>query len=127
MQISESERLILIQKKEEICKISQEILEITGKEHTSREDVIAVKKKMVQILSSLHIIASYSSPNRNLDAIMRVSLQINSMSVVTNETILLPNYTEFFCTIVNSVEFSYGWFPTIFKAQVKELGLEIQK
>jgi len=127
MQVSESERLLLVQKKEEICKISQEILAITGKEQTNRHDVIEVKQKMIQILSNLHIIASYSSPNRDLDAIMRVYLQITAFQIQTGDQLLLPGLIEFFVTVSNSVEFSYSWFPTIFKAQVKGYGIEMHK
>jgi hypothetical protein len=127
MQISESERILLIQKKEDIHKLSQEILDITGKKQTTTQDVIDVKKKMVQILSLLHIISSYSSPNRDLNALMKLVIRIFTFQAQSKDQIVLPQMIELFCTIANSVEFSYGWFPTIFKAQIKEMGLEIQK
>jgi hypothetical protein len=52
----------LFKKKEEIGKMSQEILEFINKENFSNQDKTDVKKKMVQILAILHILATYGKP-----------------------------------------------------------------
>ena len=64
MQITEAERILLIQKKEEVRAVSQELLEISAKDSYSVQDVADIKKKLVHILSLLHIISSMEAQSR---------------------------------------------------------------
>jgi hypothetical protein len=128
MQTTESERQLLIQKKEEVCQLSLEILDIIHQEKTTGEDVIEVKKRMVQILSILHILASYGSPSRNLDELMKLVVRFYQFQSKARDDIVLGvPIGELFCITVNSIEFSYGWFPTIIKAPVPPFDILVKK
>jgi hypothetical protein len=119
MQITESERLLLIQKKEEVCQLSLEILDIIHQENTNGDDVIEVKKKMIQILSLLHMLASYGSPSRDLDELMKLVVRFYSFQSKARDDIVLGvPIGELFCITVNSIEFSFGWLPTIIKSPI---------
>lgn len=70
VELTEKERLMLVQKKEEIRKLTTEILDIIQYPKKQSE----VKKKMTSILSLLSTIASYSdSKNYNLDAFTQMA------------------------------------------------------
>jgi hypothetical protein len=128
MQTTESERLLLIQKKEEICQLSLEILDIIHQEKTDGQDVIDVKKKMVKILSLLHILASYGSPSRDLDELMKLVVRFYQFQSKARDDIVLGvPIGELFCLTVNSIEFSYGWFPTLIKAQIPPFDILAKK
>jgi hypothetical protein len=119
MQTTESERLLLIQKKEEVCQLSQEILDIIHQEQTNGEDVIEVKKKMVQVFSLLHILASYGSPSRDLNELTKLVVRFfQFQSKARDDIVLGVPIGELFCITVNSIEFSYSWIPTIIKSPV---------
>jgi hypothetical protein len=128
MQTTEPERLLLIEKKEEVCRLSLEILDIIHQETTTGEDVIEVKKRMVQILSLLHILAGYGSPGRDLDALMRLALRFYSLQGRARDDFVsgIP-VAELFCITANSIGFSYGWLPTIIKAQVPPHDILVKK
>jgi len=64
MEITERERLLLVEKKEEICSITTEIITLVEDEKNALE----IKKKITSILSLINTIASYSNArNWNLD------------------------------------------------------------
>jgi len=126
MQISEAERILLIQKKEEIRVVTQELLEISTKPSYTIQDIAEIKKKLVHILSLLHIISSYGSPNRDLHNLMRLAVEIDGfltvMPAATNLRI------DVFCMVANSITFSYSWWPSIFRAGIpKYASFEVQK
>jgi hypothetical protein len=119
MQTTEPERLLVIEKKEEVCRLSLEILDILHQDKTDGEDVVEVKKKMIQVLSLLHVAASYGSPNRDLDAVMRLVLRFFSVQSRERDGFIQGvAIGELFCITVNSIEFTTGWIPPILKAQV---------
>lgn len=119
MQTTESERLLVIEKKEEVCRLSLEILDIIHQDKTNGDDLLKVKKKMVQVLSLLHVLASYGSPNRDLDAIMRLVLRFFSVQGKDKDAFIQGvAIGELFCITVNSIEFTTGWIPPIIRAQV---------
>lgn len=65
MELTEKERLMLMEKKEEIRKLTTEILDMASKP----ENALEIKKRFTSIVSHLNTIASYSdSKNYNLDA-----------------------------------------------------------
>jgi hypothetical protein len=128
MQTTESERLLLIQKKEEVCQLSLEILDIIHQEKTNGQDVIDVKKKMVKILSLLHILASYGSPSRDLDELMKLVVRFFAFqSKARDDVVLGVPIGELFCLTVNSIEFSYSWFPTIIKSPIPPFDILAKK
>jgi hypothetical protein len=119
MQTTEPERLVLIQKKEEICQLTLEILDILHQDRTTGQDVIDVKKKMIKTLSLLHILASYGSPGRDLNELMKLVVRFCQFQG-RGRNDLGPGIPigELFCITVNSIEFSYSWLPTIIKSPV---------
>jgi hypothetical protein len=128
MQTTESERLLLIEKKEEVCRLSLEIMDIIHQENASGDDVIEVKKRMVRILSLLYVFAGYGSPGRDLDALMRLALRFYQMQGKARDDFLagIP-VAELFCITANSIDFSYSWLPTIIKAQVPPHDILVRK
>jgi hypothetical protein len=128
MQTTEAERLLLIQKKEEVCQLSLEILDILHQEKTNGQDVIDVKKKMVKILSLLHILASYGSPSRDLDELMKLVVRFFAFQSKARDDIVLGvPIGELFCLTVNSIEFSYGWFPVLIKSPIPPFDILAKK
>jgi len=119
MQSSESERLLLIEKKAEICRLSLEILDIIHQETTSRDDIVDVKKRMIQILSLLHALAAYGSPGRNLNEVMKLVVRFCQLQGRERDDFIsgVP-VAELFCITVNAIEFSYSWMPVIVKAPI---------
>lgn len=104
MQISETERLMLVKKKEEICGVTLEILKIAN----VNQQEVEIKKGMTLILSLLSTIASYSSPkNHDLDAVE------DMVNIITSQ-LDLENYAlaecmlEVFCNTVNSIRFDFN-------------------
>jgi len=126
MQISETERLLLIQKKEEIRVVTQELLEISIKTSYSIQDISEIKKKLAHILSLLHIISSYGNPNRDLHNLMRLAVEIDGLLTIMPAATNLR--IDVFCMVANSVTFSYSRWPSIFKAEIPPYGsLEVRK
>ncbi len=118
MELSETERLMLVKKKEEIAQITDEILDIYTK-RGSRKEVI---KKMNHVLSILSTIESYAKPDRNLSPLTRLVIAISHNPFVPID---YPNYINaheipdyipecfpdtyviIFCTAVNSIKFDF--------------------
>jgi hypothetical protein len=115
MEITEKERLMLIRKKEGICELTLEILDMVNDPRNSLE----IKKKMTTILSELNAIASYSdSKNYDLNAITDLAGNIfNLLTDYPAKVIedIIPNYwkelisrrIEFFCNAANSISFNF--------------------
>ena len=73
MELTEAERLMLVNKKIEISKITSELL--TNKELTKSEKI----SKMNEILSLLSTIESYAETDRDLLAIRKSVIMIGSI------------------------------------------------
>ena len=119
MQTTESERLLLIEKKGEICRLSLEILDIIHQEKTSGDDIVDVKKRMIQILSLLHTLAAYGSPGRDLNEVVKLAIRFFQLQGRERDDFLsgVP-VAELFCITVNAIEFSFSWMPVIVKAAI---------
>ena len=128
MQISESERLVLIEKKEEICRLSLEILEIIHQEKTSGDDIIEVKKRMIRILSLLHTLASFGSPDRDLNGVMKLVVRFCQLQGrEPDDNIAGVPIAELFCITVNATGFSTGWMPVLLKASIPPFDILTKK
>ena len=66
MELSEKERLMLVEKKDQIQKLTSEILDIFEK-ITNLDQMVEIKKKINHIISILGIIGSYAKPKMNLE------------------------------------------------------------
>jgi hypothetical protein len=97
MELTETERLMLVGKKDEIRKLTEELLELVNSPDRNR---VEIKKKITGILSLLSTIASYSKPkNYNLDRITLMANVLNSSS--------FQFLFEVFCNTVNSIRFDF--------------------
>jgi hypothetical protein len=104
MEITETERLMLVKKKEEICGATFEILKIAS--NPLKE--IEIKKDMTLILSLLSTIASYANPkSHDLDAIEDMVNTITSQFDLENYS-LAELMLGVFCNTVNSIVFDFN-------------------
>jgi hypothetical protein len=105
MELAEKERLMLVSKKEEILKLTKEILDPLK----DPEQAIEVKKRMTSILSLVSTIASYAeSKNYNLDALMRFTTMISlQMDMLGKEWASFGAWIQVFCNTVNSIQFNF--------------------
>jgi len=97
MELSENERIMLVKKKEEIFKITSDLVkgELTKSEKIS---------KINEIISLLSIIESYAEPDRDLSVFPRFAIHITSwLEVGMDASILI----DIFCTAANSIKFDF--------------------
>jgi hypothetical protein len=129
MQITEAERLILIKKKEEICEATLQIhrLEIDP------ANSLAIKENIQAILSSISLISSITECKQKelkeiCDLAIRIQDSINQYQSLLDERMLQPlilqvylsikgtdelwqlriKDLEYFCSVVNSMEFNFN-------------------
>jgi hypothetical protein len=98
MELSENERLMLVKKKEEIFKITSELL-TNG---LSKSEKIS---KMNEILSLLSTIESYAKPDRDLSVFQEHVNKVSGMLHMGMNSELL---ISIFCTAVNSIKFDFS-------------------
>jgi len=108
MEITETERLMLIKKKEEICGLTLQNLDMA---HDPQKEV-EVKKNFTTIISLLNQIASYSdSKNYDLDQFTTgMNSLFNLMSQekrTLKKWLLSPRAIEMTCNCANSVRFDF--------------------
>jgi len=98
MELTENERLMLVKKKEEIYKISNEL--ITGKLNT--DDQISMINKIISLLSTIE---SYAKPDRELIYVTQFALHI--IHWIQSGLSGGEMQINMFCTIVNSIKFDF--------------------
>jgi len=107
VELTEKERLMLMEKKEEIRKLTIEILDMASK----RENALEIKKKFTSILSYLNTIASYSdSKNYNLDAYTKGTNLLFTMmdyEIFLKVWISSPLAIQEACNYANAVRFNF--------------------
>ena len=108
MELTEKERLMLVEKKEEIRKLTLEILDIANDPRQATE----IKKKIASILSILSTIGSYAKPKEDLTFFTRMAdLIFYEMSLLDPDTCSPEDWIyeriEEFCIYVNSVQFEF--------------------
>jgi len=103
MEIKEKERLMLVEKKDHICELTLEILDMAHDPESSLE----IRKNVTTILSELSTIASYSdSKNRDFDELENAANLIFSQLDLDN-FVIAKCMTEVFCNAVNSIRFDF--------------------
>jgi len=106
MDLTEAERMMLVKKKEEICGLTLQILDMAH----DRQKKLEIKKNFTTIISLLSQIASYSHTKHNLTEMTKaISLLFLMMD---EETIhktwqTSPYAIEFVCNFVNTVRFDF--------------------
>lgn len=107
MELTEKERLMLIERKDEILELTKEIIDIlyTG----GSEQVAEVKKKMTSILSLISAIASYAKP-KNVDVkplLDMTNLIFLEMRLLGDSWTGIASLIEIFCNTVNHIQFDF--------------------
>jgi hypothetical protein len=106
LELTEKERLMLVEKKEEIRKLTTEILDLASKS----ENALEIKKKFTSIISYLNIIASYSdAKNYDLDEYTEGITQLFDMMILEKHEPwrVCPIYIEAYCNFANSIRFNF--------------------
>ncbi|MBN1245243.1 hypothetical protein JXA31_06585 [Candidatus Bathyarchaeota archaeon] len=102
MELTETERLMLVQKKEEICELTLWILDNAPISQNQAE----FKKKITTILSLVSTIASYTkSRNMNIDRLDDLANII--FSQLGLHSVVVECMLEVFCNLVNSIRFDF--------------------
>jgi hypothetical protein len=133
MHITDAERLLIIQKREELRIVSQEIVDLTDKEILSAQDFVDIKKKFIHILSLVSILTTYMNSNILLDALRhRIMITFDFLDFYSMANQIQQKKTrasiQAICAIVNTIQFSYSPWPSRFLAIIYPLGsLDIQK
>ena len=115
MELSETERRKLVEKKEEILKLTTEILSAAN----YSEKALLLKKKITSVLSAVSVIASYSdTKNYNLDTLTEAANEIFNLMWApshVNEALAPIFWTtnvaskiELFCNYANSIRFDFA-------------------
>ncbi|MEM3576881.1 MAG: hypothetical protein QXX51_00285 [Candidatus Bathyarchaeia archaeon] len=107
MELTEKERLMLVEKKEEIRRLTTEILGMAS----NPKNELEIKKGFTSILAHLNTIASYSDcQNYDLD---RLTSAINALFITmrreerANVWVVSPLYIEVTCNHINSIRFNF--------------------
>ena len=108
MEITEKERLMLVEKKDEIRKISLEMYDIVEDETMElKEKKNRIKKDMISIISILDIIGSYAKvKDDNLQRFQRMSLYI--FYIMDGLEYISKPAIEIFCNAVNGITFDFS-------------------
>lgn len=103
MELSERERLILIEKKEEILKLTKEILEIMR----DPKQKLEIEKKITSILSLVSTIASYAKPKGvNLQNLSEATNYL-FMSMDASSLYMPTTSIQMFCNTTNGIRFDF--------------------
>jgi len=123
MELTEQERLMLVKKKEEICGLTLQILDMAH----DPQNAVKIKKNMTTMLSLINTIASYSdSKNYNLDQFTEgVDALFDLMSLETGLKIwkLSPSGIENICNWANSIRFEF--VKKEFKIHIPKIDISI--
>ena len=106
MELTEKERLLLVEKKEEIRRLTEDIIELTA---DLKKNETELKKKVTGILSLISTIASYTN-SKDLDMRPLVVPAQLIFHVIETEPVFVKTVTtelEFFCNIANPITFNF--------------------
>lgn len=105
MKLTENERLMLVKRKDEILKLTIEILDIKN----DPKQALEIKKKMTSVLSHISVIGSYSESKKfDMDPLKEFTTGIFiSMNMSTDIWIHISTYLDVWCNTVNSIQFDF--------------------
>jgi hypothetical protein len=106
MELTEKERLMLVEKKAEIRKLTEHIFDLTVDLEKNR---VEIKKKVSGILSLLSVIISYTNSKNNL-VLPLIAFAQQIFYLIDSKPCLCKTTTselEFFCNTVNSIRFNF--------------------
>lgn len=104
MELTETEKLLLVAKKEEIRKLTEDLLDLAT---NLEKNEIEIKKKITGMLSLISTIASYSKfKNYDLKGVTNMANMIYRM-LGTKSYSIAELMMEGFCNTVNSIRFDF--------------------
>ena len=106
MELTEKERLLLVEKKEEIRRVTEDIIDLSV---DLLKNKIELKKRITGILSLLSTIASYTGSKKlNMHDFMRAA-QLISYTIDVNPLMhqVITLELEIFCNVANSIIFDF--------------------
>ena len=105
MKLTEKERLMLVQRKDEILKLTIEILDIKD----DPKQALEIKKKMTSVLSQIGVLGSYSkSKNFNTGPLRKLTNELFIyMDMSKDIWIITSTNLEIWCNTVNSIQFDF--------------------
>lgn len=126
MELTEKERLMLIEKKQELQKLTNEAIEIVNGKRTNDKEV-QLKKCLTNILSVISTIGSYTdSKNMNLDAsIDMVNAVLMSFYGQGIGWDIIKPMVELFCNYTNSIQLNFT--KRTFKIEMPKIDLSLFK
>lgn len=105
MELTEKERLLLVEKKGDIRGLTEDIIELTS---DIKKNKIELKKKVEGILSLISTIACYTNPKLDMrDFAMAAQYLFHIINMEPCLTKTVTTYLELFCNIANSMTFDF--------------------
>nr|ACD50078.1 hypothetical protein [uncultured crenarchaeote MCG] len=106
MDLTEKERLLLVEKKEEIRRLTEDIIDFSADLEKNKTEI---KKRVSSILSLISTIASYTnSKNIQMHPLQNFATHIfYQLEMKTKLTRVITTELEIFCNIVNSLTFNF--------------------
>jgi hypothetical protein len=105
LELTEKERLLLVEKKEEIRKLTEAIIQLTTDIESNK---IEIKQKIQGILSLISTLASYT--NTKLDLHSFVVMSEYTFHLMDLEPCLIKTtrlHLEIFCSVANTMTFNF--------------------
>lgn len=102
MELTEQERLFLVEKKDEILKLTEEILDC----YQDEERWCEIEIKINHVISLLSTIGSFSKSDRDLNAFTKLGLLIVGYGNLGHYHYLRTHISGF-CLAANSVQFEF--------------------
>jgi len=109
MELTEKERLMLVEKKEDILHATIKILEIINNEELAKDpkQTLEVKKQITSIMSWISIIASYAKAKSDLRQLTVMTENMFPLFNLLDELHSAREVVEMFCNVVNNIQFDF--------------------
>ena len=106
LELTETERLMLVGKKEELRKLTEEIIQLTEEIETNK---IAIKMKIQGILSLISTLSSYTNSKPNMQPFVQMSIYISHLlESKTPFQGTIRTFLNIFCSSANAMTFSFN-------------------
>jgi hypothetical protein len=106
LELADKERLLLVERKDELRKLSEEIIELTNDIEANK---ITIKKNIQGVLSLVSTLASYTNSKLDIQAFVGMVTCINhflDMDMCLEKS--LKTMLGIFCSTANTITFSFS-------------------
>lgn len=121
MELTEKERRMLVEKKEEIRRLTEDIIELSN---DVEKKTTELEKRVTSILSLISTITSYTN-SKKVDMYALMVLAQHVFYLLETEPTFSKTELLFFCNIVNSLTFSFT--KKGLKVNIQKIDLSIFK